>query len=480
MKTSAIAAALLCLFAQTAQGDNSSDALFQKGATLYDEGNFEEAKQILSPLADQGDTRAFFVFGLMHEFGKGVAADTTKALGFYEKAAKNVPGAMNQLGLMYLEGTAVTSDKKKAWDLFKRAASLGNENSAFNAARAMYWAPPELFTEELLADALKFAEQARLSGLADAEVFENTLTCAVKPPRKASNDISIRESLSHYEVTGAVKTIVDTSFPSNGTLYFGKGGHLLRDRTQIGDWHFFYDAQCRLIATEWFDEKNGKRRFVGKRTTTYNGQEVATFRQEGVFPVDLRYRHYDQRDGGRVTKTEQVGQTYPTTSFQKFDANGRLAWDTNGAQKPSPWSIILPIAPYSGGVPRPNGNPDDMELGGGNHFLYSPEGRLATIIDNNGTPSGTYRMRVDYRYRKEGWAASEQVSAPGSSEPSWSRAYVWSVVFDNYKGDKRGNWISRNAKYRFVANDINRNADDEQSRQITYYSDAAPAVARKK
>lgn len=63
--------------------------------------------------------------------------DYETALAKFREAAKfDYAPAIANLGLMYLNGTAVPQDGKQAIALFKRAASLGNVTAAENAGRA--------------------------------------------------------------------------------------------------------------------------------------------------------------------------------------------------------------------------------------------------------------------------------------------------------------------------------------------------------
>ena len=52
---------------------------FQAGMEAYNRGDFKTALREWQPLAEQGDARAQFYFGLLYENGDGVPLDYTKA-----------------------------------------------------------------------------------------------------------------------------------------------------------------------------------------------------------------------------------------------------------------------------------------------------------------------------------------------------------------------------------------------------------------
>jgi hypothetical protein len=65
---------------------------FDDGAVAFIKGDGQAAYQIWKPLAEKGDTEAQYHLGYMFQTGTGVPADKSKALYWYQLAAKNGNG----------------------------------------------------------------------------------------------------------------------------------------------------------------------------------------------------------------------------------------------------------------------------------------------------------------------------------------------------------------------------------------------------
>lgn len=67
------------------------------------EPDIEEAVRMLNKSAQQGESRAFYVLGEIHENGIGCRVDKREALSFYQKAAQlGEPSAQLKLARMFL------------------------------------------------------------------------------------------------------------------------------------------------------------------------------------------------------------------------------------------------------------------------------------------------------------------------------------------------------------------------------------------
>ncbi len=78
---------------------------YTEGAIAYIAGNYETAMQEFRPLADQGDTNAQFMLGLMYVEGRGVPQDHAEALKWYcLAAAQGDAVAQLNLGVMFDNG----------------------------------------------------------------------------------------------------------------------------------------------------------------------------------------------------------------------------------------------------------------------------------------------------------------------------------------------------------------------------------------
>jgi uncharacterized protein len=103
--------------------------------TAFQRGWFLTALGLATPLAENGDTAAQALLGVLHEAGLGIQQDKTKAADWYGLAAgKGDVGSALQLAQLYLLGTGVETDKKKAADFFEQAADAGNASALYNLA----------------------------------------------------------------------------------------------------------------------------------------------------------------------------------------------------------------------------------------------------------------------------------------------------------------------------------------------------------
>ena len=74
----------------------------QDGLYSHDAGEYDSAKQLLLPLAEQGNALAQLVIGSMYELGKGVQQDYSEAAKWYKLSAEQGnAGAQNLLGLFF-------------------------------------------------------------------------------------------------------------------------------------------------------------------------------------------------------------------------------------------------------------------------------------------------------------------------------------------------------------------------------------------
>lgn len=99
----------------------------------YEQKNYGVAIQEFRALAQQGDSRAQLVLGVMYEYGKGVPIDYKQAAVWYLKAAEQrVSVAQYNLGLMYAKGHGVPMDYKQAAAWYLKAAEQGMLDAQYN------------------------------------------------------------------------------------------------------------------------------------------------------------------------------------------------------------------------------------------------------------------------------------------------------------------------------------------------------------
>jgi TPR repeat protein len=85
-----------------------------------------------SRAAEQGKVDAKFALGIMHRDGAGVPKDRTLALTWLRRAAEQQHcDAANSLGELYMESGS-TADQQEAAAWFERAALMGNGTAQFN------------------------------------------------------------------------------------------------------------------------------------------------------------------------------------------------------------------------------------------------------------------------------------------------------------------------------------------------------------
>ena len=103
---------------------------YQAGMDAYNRGDFATALREWRPLAEQGDAKAQFSFGLLYENGDGVPRDYTKARQWYEKAAAQGDAkAQLYLGMQSSFGQGVPMDLVEAYMWYSLAAGNGNAHA---------------------------------------------------------------------------------------------------------------------------------------------------------------------------------------------------------------------------------------------------------------------------------------------------------------------------------------------------------------
>lgn len=115
-------------------------------ATSYSEGkkaylakDYSKALAILHPLAEQGDSNAQVMLGLMYDYGHGVKADQEQAVDWYTRAARQgLPVVQHDLGVKYFQGKGIKRDYGQAARWWQMAADAGLADSQFNLGLMYY------------------------------------------------------------------------------------------------------------------------------------------------------------------------------------------------------------------------------------------------------------------------------------------------------------------------------------------------------
>ncbi|HWY64086.1 MAG TPA: hypothetical protein VNX61_02650 [Rhizomicrobium sp.] len=129
--------------------------------------NLPDAVKFLNRAADKGQAVAQYRLGTLYERGQGVAADTIKAMHWYELSAdQGNRKAMHNLAVAYASGPAAQRNMTLAAHWFAKAAALGLADSQFNLA-VLYERGEGV--SQSLTDAYKWYAIAALSGDAEAK-----------------------------------------------------------------------------------------------------------------------------------------------------------------------------------------------------------------------------------------------------------------------------------------------------------------------
>ena len=182
------------VFAAGASADELSD-----GLQAYENGDYAEAIEILTPLAEyHGYTKAMNMLGLMAEQGMGIPPDGTAAEKWYKKAARlRDEDAMYNLGVLHGEGKVVPKDyvKAVAW---LGAAYDHRQGDALKVAKLV----SSQMSEEELKEAGKLREEInQLLYAVDSDDTANVLQAPPIPPEKLLNNEQILDTYSGKTVT---------------------------------------------------------------------------------------------------------------------------------------------------------------------------------------------------------------------------------------------------------------------------------------
>ena len=106
---------LVFAVAACGKAETSSAAEAEEGLAAFQKRDFDEAFEILLPLAEKGDAEAQFKVGFMYVHGRGVDRDFDEAIGWMTKAAEQgYPEAQYNLALSYDIGRGVARDLVEA------------------------------------------------------------------------------------------------------------------------------------------------------------------------------------------------------------------------------------------------------------------------------------------------------------------------------------------------------------------------------
>lgn len=106
---------------------------YEAGRAAYVAGDYEQAFQILEPLAEDGHSEAQKLLGVMYDYGHGVKTDPKQALEWYIKSAEQGdPAVQYQVGAKYFRGDGVARSFTEAARWWELAANGGQVDAQFN------------------------------------------------------------------------------------------------------------------------------------------------------------------------------------------------------------------------------------------------------------------------------------------------------------------------------------------------------------
>ena len=96
---------------------NSSEELYNSGIEALKNDDYAQAEMLLLSASEKGSTDAMNELGVMNLNGIGVKQDFSKALEWLKKAAEQGnTNAMNNIGYLYYKGMGVGKDYSKSYE----------------------------------------------------------------------------------------------------------------------------------------------------------------------------------------------------------------------------------------------------------------------------------------------------------------------------------------------------------------------------
>jgi uncharacterized protein len=108
-------------------------ASFEEAISLYQDGNYIEAKKIAEIWAEKDDARAYVMLGTILQRGLGVEVDLGQAKVWYQKGAdKSDAESELALAMLYLAGSTQKPDVVDGAPWLQKAADAGNVKAQLN------------------------------------------------------------------------------------------------------------------------------------------------------------------------------------------------------------------------------------------------------------------------------------------------------------------------------------------------------------
>ena len=216
--------------AAVARRPNDQRMAVQLGRTLQKVGSVDavaEAARLYRQAAEAGNLLGMNNLGLMYANGTGVAKDAAEAVRWFRKAveADNAQG-MSNLGFMYANGTGVAKDAAEAARWYRKAAEAGNADGMHNLA-IMYANGTGVAKDE--AEAVRWYRKAANAG--DADGMTNLGTMYFKGTGVAKNEAEAVRWFRKAAENGNAEGMV-----SLGVMFFYGSGVVAKDHAEAARW----------------------------------------------------------------------------------------------------------------------------------------------------------------------------------------------------------------------------------------------------
>ena len=127
------------------------DPILRRAVTALEKGDFETSFVLTEALAIDGDPLAQHFLGWHYHKGLGIPADDTKAVFWWQLAAKSgIPEAQQGLGWAYEQGRGIDRDLEHAYFWYTRAVAGGDRTARDSLSQ---------LAQQLTADQIKRLEE---------------------------------------------------------------------------------------------------------------------------------------------------------------------------------------------------------------------------------------------------------------------------------------------------------------------------------
>jgi len=223
-----LAVSVLLVLMLTACADHNKAA-----REAFDNGEYEQARDLWMPLAEAGDDQAQFGVGYLYDKGLGVPSDPAEAIRWYRMAAEQGHASSQlNLGALYQEGREdLPADPGRAADWFRLAAEQGNPNAQYNLGKLYYRGQGIPRNYDLAAEWLqKAADQDHLKALNHLAILYSRGLGVEKDPKRS------------FELALRVAEAGDPAAQLNVATQYIRGIGPEQDFVQALKWHTIFDS----------------------------------------------------------------------------------------------------------------------------------------------------------------------------------------------------------------------------------------------